>query len=246
MKIDIKPFNVAETNYVEPLDINMVELSDANSSQQVKVEQSEATEGFKSEDSFDRIVEDFVLNIVEVTQDQAIKGNVANDAAPKVENAKATEGLRVKFEEMKIAKDSKSSYGKIETAKGQNLEINMIYLNQPTPEMEEIEIKLKLENDQMRGGYSRSNESLCNYLFRCHVQDADMLTCPRCSIIHDQRATTTYERIQKAQTAGNWRSPNKILTPYPKLGESLLGFLVRCQKSKSICLMCPKCGVVYD
>ena len=82
MKIDIKPFNVAETNYVEPLDINMVELSDANSSQQVKVEQSEATEGFKSEDSFDGIVEDSVPKIAEVPQDQATKGNVADDAAP--------------------------------------------------------------------------------------------------------------------------------------------------------------------
>ena len=73
-----------------------------------------------------------------------------------------------------------------------------------------------------------------------------MLTFPRYSIVHDQRAASAYERIQKVHTTGNWRSPSQILTHYPKPGESLLGFLVRCQKANSICLMCPRCGDVHD
>ena len=48
-----------------------MEVSDVDSSQQVKVEQSEATKGFKSEDSFDGIAEDSIPKIVEIPQDQA-------------------------------------------------------------------------------------------------------------------------------------------------------------------------------
>ena len=55
MKIDTDSLNVAKTNYAEPLDINMVEVSLGDSSQHVKVEQSGVTKGFKSEDSFDGI-----------------------------------------------------------------------------------------------------------------------------------------------------------------------------------------------
>ena len=93
----------------------------------------------------------------------------------------ATEGLRVKFEKIRIAE-------------GPSLRVNMVDLKQPSPEMEEVERCLKLEREQMSFGYPKANETLREYLWRCHRRNSEMLVCPRCDIVLNQRVAEAYER----------------------------------------------------
>ena len=69
--------------------------------------------------------------------------------------------------------------------------------------------------------------------------------CPRCSIMNDRGAAETYQKVYQERVVNNWRN-EKELVPYPKMGERLMGFLVRCHKAGSEVLMCPWCSVVYD
>ena len=51
---------------------------------------------------------------------------------------------------------------------GPNLEVNMVDLNQPAPEMEEVKRRLRMGDDQMKKGYPKAGESLLDYLVYCH------------------------------------------------------------------------------
>src|ERR1044072_5831806 len=73
-----------------------------------------------------------------------------------------------------------------------------------------------------------------------------MMLCPRCSIICNQRIAADFEKRQRSRTGINWRQDNQLFRCYPKAGESLLGFLVRCHKGETKCLVCPRCSAVYD
>jgi uncharacterized C2H2 Zn-finger protein len=55
-----------------------------------------------------------------------------------------------------------------------------------------------------------------------------------------------YERWQQTKTERNWRKESQLQKVYPTPGESLLGFIVRCYKYETECLMCPRCGAVYN
>ncbi|KAI5417185.1 hypothetical protein KIW84_041981 [Lathyrus oleraceus] len=115
-----------------------------------------------------------------------------------------------------------------------------------TEEMEEVERCLKIEQEGMQFGYPEANESLREYMRRCHKRNSDMLLCPRCSIMMCRRVAEDYERWQRTKTERNWRKESQLLKVYPKPGESLLSFIVHCYKYGTKCLMCPKCGAVYN
>lgn len=112
--------------------------------------------------------------------------------------------------------------------------------------MKEVERCLKIEQEGMQFGYLKANESLREYLWRCHKRNSDMLLCPRCSIMMCRRVAEDYERWQRTKTERNWRKESQLLKVYPKPGESLLGFIMCCYKYEIECLMCPRCGAVYN
>ncbi|KAI5442214.1 hypothetical protein KIW84_011324 [Lathyrus oleraceus] len=61
-----------------------------------------------------------------------------------------------------------------------------------------------------------------------------------------RRVDEDYERWQRTKTERNWRKESQLLKVYPKPGESLLGFIVRCYKYEIECLVYPRCGEVYN
>ncbi|KAI5415292.1 hypothetical protein KIW84_040656 [Lathyrus oleraceus] len=61
-----------------------------------------------------------------------------------------------------------------------------------------------------------------------------------------RRVAEDYERWQRTKTERNWRKESQLLKVYPKPGESLLGFIVRCYKYETEGLMCPRCRAVYN
>ena len=63
--------------------------------------------------------------------------------------------------------------------------------------------------------------------------------------MNDQGATATYQRVYQEKARNNWQREKELL-PYPQMGESLMGFLVRCHKMGSEVLMCPWCSALYD
>ncbi|KAI5400969.1 hypothetical protein KIW84_065711 [Lathyrus oleraceus] len=113
-------------------------------------------------------------------------------------------------------------------------------------EMEEVEKCLKMEQEGMKFGYPKANKSLREYLWRCHKRNSDMLLCPRYSIRICQSVAEDYERWQRTKTERNWRKESQLQKVYPMPGESLLGLIVRCYKYETECLMCPRCGAVYN
>ncbi|KAI5424089.1 hypothetical protein KIW84_030342 [Lathyrus oleraceus] len=77
-------------------------------------------------------------------------------------------------------------------------------------EMEEVEKCLKMEQEKMKFGYPKANESLREYLWRCHKRNFDMLLCPRCSIRICRRVAEDYERWQRTKTERNWRKESQL------------------------------------
>ncbi|XP_050914855.1 uncharacterized protein LOC127129770 [Lathyrus oleraceus] len=108
MKVDADPLNIADTNYVEPAEINMIDMVE------VEVVKETGTEGYVlvGKQATDALNNDVPFGI-------SIEGEQVVDVEPKAIgglNGKATEGLRKKFEEISIAD-------------GANLGVNMVDLN---------------------------------------------------------------------------------------------------------------------
>ena len=144
MKVDTNLLLMAETNYAEPLDINVVEIAERKVESKVEVEEDE----------------DFIL--IENERE-------ATDGLPKVLTAKilsdkklteATEGLRMKFEEVKISDD-------------QMLGVNMVDFEQPNTEMVEVERCLERGREQRRENLPRKDAGLREYLFHYHKKNQE-------------------------------------------------------------------------
>ena len=97
----------------------------------------QATEGLTNIISFETPGENISAGDAELEATEGPEGGITED----------TEGLRVKFEKIRIAE-------------GPSIRVNMVDLNQPPPEMEEVERCLKLEREQMSFGYPKANETL--------------------------------------------------------------------------------------
>src|ERR1044072_1432032 len=121
----------------------------------------------------------------------------------------------------------------------------MVDMERPRSEMEEMERYLEKEKYKMEDSYAVGT-NLKDYLMMCHKGNAEMILCPRCSIICNQRIAVDFEKKQRARTGINWRQDNQLFRCYPKVGESLLEFLVRCHKGATKCLVCPRCSAAYD
>ena len=78
---------------------------------------------------------------------QAAEGLTRTTEGPEGGITEAIEGLRVKFEKIRIVE-------------GPSLRVNMVDLNQPPPEMEDVERGLKLEREQIIFGYPKANKTL--------------------------------------------------------------------------------------
>src|ERR1044072_929230 len=108
-----------------------------------------------------------------------------------------------------------------------------------------MERYLDKEKYKMEDGYA-ADTTLKDYLMLSHKGNAEIMLFPICSIICNERIAAEFERSQRARTGVNWRQDNQLFRCYPRAGESLLEFLVRCHKGATKCLICPRCSAAYD
>lgn len=86
----------------------------------------------------------------------------------------ATEGLRVKLEELEIIDDV-------------SLKVNMVKMGQET-EMEADEQSLKQNEEHVKVSYPKNDECLVEFLYRCQRKRSEVMLCPRCSSVFDRKA----------------------------------------------------------
>ncbi|XP_058775237.1 uncharacterized protein LOC131649493 [Vicia villosa] len=145
MKVDADPLNVADTNYAEPVDINMVDVSKVDITEWEMV----------SAGSIESLNDNMILNT-------EIEGSF---------KSRTTEDLRLKLQNIRIPEVPPAG-------------VNMVNIGQPLSEIEEPEKCLVKEKEKGNYGNPRTNESLKEYLWRCHEKNVGrMLMCPRCSIM---------------------------------------------------------------
>lgn len=152
MKVDGDPFNIAETNYVEPIDVNMVYIVGFNKNQE---DDAKEVEGYVMINETREATEDLTKIVSHVKPREGLSTGIDESGVvkgPTAEMPKATEGLRVQFKKVKIVESH-------------SLGIDMVDSNQPFLEMEEVERCLEMEKKLMRGGYPKVEESLSDYLF---------------------------------------------------------------------------------
>src|ERR1051325_10487580 len=166
MKVDTDPLLMAETNYAEPLEINMIEVVENKVQTNLEFEEEGSFVLVKNKkeitDNLPKVLEAKLLKeAVQATEGQGIVDKNLTEA---------TEGLRRKFEKVRITDD-------------QMLGVNMVDFEQPHAEMQEVERCLEEEREQRRESLPKKYASLREYLFHCHKKNQDKLLCPRCSII---------------------------------------------------------------
>ncbi|XP_050895399.1 uncharacterized protein LOC127102024 [Lathyrus oleraceus] len=97
MKVDVDPLNIAETNYVEPVEIDMIDVWEVEAVKATRIEGyapdgKQATDCLYNDVSFGISVKGKQVANVEPRATEGLKGRAS----------KATEGLRKKFEEISI------------------------------------------------------------------------------------------------------------------------------------------------
>jgi hypothetical protein len=219
MKVDTDPLLMAETNYAEPLEINMIEVAENKVQTNLEFEEDGGFVLVKNKkeitNNLPKVLEAKLLKeAVQATEGQGIVDKNLTEA---------TEGLRMKFEKVRISDD-------------QMLGVNMVDFEQPHAEMQEVERCLEKEREQRRESLPKKDASLRKYLFHRHKKNQDKLLCPRCSIICNPRIAAEFERAQRERTGVNWRQDNQLYRVYPRADESLLEFIVRCHKIGTECL----------
>lgn len=162
MKVDTDPLNIVETNYVEPVHVRMVdivgfEMNREDDAKEVEGcvmtnETRQATDGVTN-----------MVSLVKPVEGLCVGTNASGVAeGPFDKRTKATKGLRVQFEKVMVAESP-------------SLGINIVDLNQPCLEMEELERCLEMKKVKTRGGYQKAEESLSDYLFLFHENNVGML-----------------------------------------------------------------------
>ena len=217
MKVETDPLQIAETNFAEPVDINVLDAIEVEAGQLDVDKISEDTQGPKTVEGLmgqeEGNAADGNAKVAgEVKTAEGLmgqeEGNAADGNAKIASEAKTIEGLKVRFEELEIAE-------------GPKFKINMVNLNQLSPEMAEIERRLKMEDDRVRTGHQKV--SLVEYLFHCHTKNPGRLVCPRCSAKNDRSAVMAYQKVYQGRDGNSWRNARELL-PYPKMGENLMDF----------------------
>ncbi|XP_050897532.1 uncharacterized protein LOC127104388 [Lathyrus oleraceus] len=125
MKVDDDPLNIVDTNYVEPVEINMIDMVEVEAMKETGIEGyvlvgKQATDGLNNDVPFGISVKGKQVTDVEPKATEGLNGKAF----------KATEGLRKKFE-------------KISIADGANLGVNMVDLNQPPPPCKTLILALR-------------------------------------------------------------------------------------------------------
>ncbi|XP_050895434.1 uncharacterized protein LOC127102060 [Lathyrus oleraceus] len=115
MKVDADPLNIADTNYAEPVETNMIDMVKVEAVKETGTEGyvlvgKQATDGLNNDVPFGISVEGEQVANVKPKATEGLNGKATE----------ATEGLRKKFEEISIAD-------------GANLGVNVVDLNQPPP-----------------------------------------------------------------------------------------------------------------
>ena len=85
---------------------------------------------------------------------QKFKDNITENVVSNAAMLVTTKGLMVMFEKIRITD-------------GLNVEVNMVDLNQLSPEMKEVERRLQREDAPLNKTYAKSGESLMDYLALC-------------------------------------------------------------------------------
>ncbi|XP_050877009.1 uncharacterized protein LOC127080750 [Lathyrus oleraceus] len=112
MKVDVDPLNIADTNYAEPVKINMIDIGEVEAVKETGTEgyaldRKQATDGLNNDVPFGISVKGEQVANVEPRATEGLNGK----------STEATQGLRKKFEEISITD-------------GANLGVNMVDMNQ--------------------------------------------------------------------------------------------------------------------
>lgn len=159
MQIDANPLHL-EANYSESLQINMLE----------------AVEGPKG-----AVARDLTSEFDKLKATGSLNGNL--------DITKATEGLRVKLQEVEINDDLEYGVNMMEVDK----DVDIKGGKKATPESEHIKV-----------AYPKDDESLVEFLGRCKSKKSEAMLCLRCSAIFDRKAAQHMEVVQLAKRKGNW------------------------------------------
>src|SRR3954470_17032800 len=219
MRVDTNPLNIADASLCEVEDINMVEVSEIEVAEtKAMLNGKQATESLNDEIVFNTEIEE--ASQIEMTE------------APKEESNEATEDLRIKLQKIQISEVAPAV-------------VNMVSARHPTSEFGELETRLTRQNGGIK--VPLRAESLKDYLWNCHERNGGkQWMCPRCSIMLNRRIEANFERARRERWEHPGREPNPLLQVYPRMDESLLGFLIRCHKGNSEVALCPRCGAAYD
>lgn len=101
--------------------------------------------------------------------------------SPDVNMIEAIEGLRVRFQKIRIVD-------------GPKMQVNMVGLGEDSNMREDKENTLR-SADQVKVAYPKKDESLVEFLHHCQRKKSKVTLCPRCSSAFDKKAVENIERV---------------------------------------------------
>lgn len=211
MKIDSDPLQVADAHYIEPNDVNMVEVTD----------------DFNNTINMAKIIEDFVNKAVMVRVseylDQKFLKNFVQEAAESFVNG-TTDGFDPGVTEdsnlMMVTKETADSFIQIDKAaeclqmifhnlgitEDVNMEVNMIEVTQETS-MEVDDERQQEEYNKL--AFLKEEENLMDFFHRCQGNKSEVMLCPRCSVVFDKKAAYNLEGTRKAKDRWDHGAPQE-------------------------------------
>lgn len=64
-------------------------------------------------------------------------------------------------------------------------------------------VEFEESGNQIEVVYLKAGERLVEFLYRCKVEDLEVMLCPRCSLVFDKKVTRKVDNAQKAKEREN-------------------------------------------
>lgn len=195
MKIDSDPLKVAEAHYIEPQEVNLIEVAE-------DFNMTEVTEDFINGPVMAMVSEYFKQKPLDDFAQKAV-GDITNknDDASDAEDAessklmmitketadgfvqmdKATEGLQIQFQRLDITEDI-------------HMEVNMVEVSQETSMEVDDECR---QEEYNKIAFPKEEETLSNFLRRCQKKKSEVMLCPWCSVVFDKKEAQNLEGVRR-------------------------------------------------
>lgn len=159
MRVEFDPLHNIEANYVEPADVNMVEISEFFRQDWKIVEARIA----------DDTIEKSIMVVEAATITEASKTKFVKVVKRGV--VRATDGLTSKMKGVCITE-------------GAGMGVNVIEVSPLT----EMDFDLELEEVEDQAAFPKVGENLVEFLCRCQKSKSEVMLCPRCSGVFDKKS----------------------------------------------------------